>query len=218
MGQYYKCMVMGADGEAKGLDSWSYNNGAKLMEHSWCGNGYVDACIRLIRLHEYMTGAPVRVGWIGDYADGVLDEFDPDTRAVLSDMYRAAWQYSKDGKDEFEPAYNINTLRCRKIETQTDLRTVNCYSGNGGILVNFDKELYVRCPVWEKGTWAIHPLPLLTAVGNGQGGGDYRGRDMRRVGTWAGDRITWAEPEKEKEYIDKYRLIELKTDFMEMED
>ena len=35
----------------------------------------------------------------------------------------------------------------------------------------------------------IHPLPLLTSVGNGRGGGDYRGTLQDEVGTWAGDLI-----------------------------
>ena len=41
----------------------------------------------------------------------------------------------------------------------------------------------------SKGTWGIlHPLTLLTAVGNGMGGGDFNGktREMEdNVGIWA---------------------------------
>lgn len=36
----------------------------------------------------------------------------------------------------------------------------------------------------------FHPLPLLTAQGNGQGGGDYRGNDAQLVGSWAYDTIS----------------------------
>jgi hypothetical protein len=36
----------------------------------------------------------------------------------------------------------------------------------------------------------IHPLPLLTADGNGRGGGDYNGEGIDHVGTWARDRIS----------------------------
>jgi len=36
----------------------------------------------------------------------------------------------------------------------------------------------------------FHPLPLLTAEGNGRGGGDYRGVDEDLVGTWARDVIS----------------------------
>jgi hypothetical protein len=36
----------------------------------------------------------------------------------------------------------------------------------------------------------FHPLPILTAEGNGRGGGDYRGADEDLVGTWARDVIS----------------------------
>jgi len=36
----------------------------------------------------------------------------------------------------------------------------------------------------------LHPLPLLTAEGNGRGGGDYHGADEDLVGTWARDVIS----------------------------
>jgi hypothetical protein len=39
--------------------------------------------------------------------------------------------------------------------------------------------------------WKIHPLPLLTSEGNGQGGGDYRGEDPNGlIGSWAGHSIS----------------------------
>jgi hypothetical protein len=36
----------------------------------------------------------------------------------------------------------------------------------------------------------IHPLSLLTAEGNGRGGGDYRGAHEDLVGSWARDVIS----------------------------
>lgn len=36
----------------------------------------------------------------------------------------------------------------------------------------------------------IHPLPILTAEGNGRGGGDYYGKNNHLAGTWARDIIT----------------------------
>jgi hypothetical protein len=38
--------------------------------------------------------------------------------------------------------------------------------------------------------WFIHPLPLLTCEGNGQGGGDFFGKDPNGlVGKWARNRV-----------------------------
>ena len=41
--------------------------------------------------------------------------------------------------------------------------------------------------------WCIHPLPLLTAIGNGLGGGGYREDDAWQVGMWANDVISIEE-------------------------
>jgi len=51
-------------------------------------------------------------------------------------------------------------------------------------IVNHTKKVYVK-----KGG-GLHPLPILTAEGNGRGGGDYNGPNMDMVGTWARDVIS----------------------------
>jgi hypothetical protein len=40
--------------------------------------------------------------------------------------------------------------------------------------------------------YVIHPLPLLTAEGNGRGGGDYRGNYNNLCGIWSRDSISVA--------------------------
>ena len=63
-----------------------------------------------------------------------------------------------------------------------------CASTNASVsytyIVNHTKKVYIE----KKGDF--HPLPLLTAEGNGRGGGDYRGPNMDMVGTWARDVIS----------------------------
>ena len=56
-------------------------------------------------------------------------------------------------------------------------------------IVNTDKGQYVKVKPYNENEWTIHPLPLLTAYGNGQGGGDYYGSDMDKVGIWAFDHV-----------------------------
>jgi hypothetical protein len=51
-------------------------------------------------------------------------------------------------------------------------------------IVNHTKKVYI------KKTGDLHPLPILTAEGNGRGGGDYHGPNMDMVGTWARDVIS----------------------------
>lgn len=49
-------------------------------------------------------------------------------------------------------------------------------------------------PEWDEGyVWVTHPLPLLTAIGNGRGGGDYHGTNESMVGMWAMDLLSFTE-------------------------
>ena len=64
MGQYYYPIIMGKRYGVKGwLYSWDYENGLKLTEHSYMGNYFVNAVLTKIN-HQ-----PMRIAWIGDYAD-----------------------------------------------------------------------------------------------------------------------------------------------------
>jgi hypothetical protein len=55
-------------------------------------------------------------------------------------------------------------------------------------IVNHTKKLYVDKNLEFEDN--IHPLSLLTADGNGRGGGDYSGTSEELVGTWARDVIS----------------------------
>ena len=64
-------------------------------------------------------------------------------------------------------------------------------------LINWDKRQYINCDEYkenykDKDGWITHPLPLLTAQGNGLGGGDYYSEYIHydEVGIWAGDEIS----------------------------
>lgn len=65
MGQYFKPVLLAEN--KKSVKSWmyshEYDNGLKLMEHSYIGNSFVSAFESLIK------GNPQRVVWGGDYAD-----------------------------------------------------------------------------------------------------------------------------------------------------
>jgi hypothetical protein len=61
-------------------------------------------------------------------------------------------------------------------------------------VVNHTKRQFVdkeKVPI-DNGGMRYHPLPLLTAEGNGRGGGDYHG-DSPLVGSWARDVISVEE-------------------------
>ncbi len=77
---------------------------------------------------------------------------------------------------------------------------------DGLYLVNTTKKEYIcfdkyykknrREEYWEQdgkkhtSYWCMHPLSLMTAVGNGLGGGDYDGPSIDEVGRWAFDTIS----------------------------
>ena len=68
-------------------------------------------------------------------------------------------------------------------------------------IVNHTKKLYVDKNLDFGGN--IHPLSLLTAEGNGRGGGDYSGSFEDHIGTWARDVIS-----VEKDPLDGFKELE----------
>lgn len=158
MGQYYKPINLD---DKQWLYTHDYDNGLKLMEHSWIGNIFVGAIMQLM-----LPGGQwfkKRIVWAGDYYGDEGDEIDHYDQAT----------------DEFK----IQPKMFMDKEIQKKV-----------ILINHTKKLYVRydeMPVCGDG-WAINPLPLLTACGNGRGGGDYYDKypDYDKVGAWAGDSLS----------------------------
>jgi hypothetical protein len=61
-------------------------------------------------------------------------------------------------------------------------------------ILNHTKKQYI-----DKSRMPYHPLPLLTAEGNGRGGGDYRGNNEHLCGSWARDVIS-VEPMAPADY------------------
>lgn len=171
-------------------NSWGSNfSGLKLMEHSWLENDFVNGVL------ESIWDNPSRVAWVGDYAD---DDGDFGGR-YTKDTYETVW-----GADEMERPFD-------------EVPTIH----KDGYILNLDKGVYIDLrryasvagfkPRWSDQTWTIHPLPLLTCIGNGRGGGDYQGTNMQTVGTWAMDLVSYTErrPEDMQEVnYDQYTFIE----------
>lgn len=140
--------------------------GLKLMEHSWMKNP-------LCQLVEFLLlpGNPWHmkpIVWAGDYAEpepetvyNWMDE-DGDIRTHEDNLYDFC---------EDENKY--------KVGKQPKLLKKYRY-----ILNHTTKQFVDKTKVPDKDGWAIHPLPLLTCEGNGNGGGDYRG-DESIIGSWA---------------------------------
>ncbi len=168
MGQYYMVLTEDKNGKRTVYDRTL--NGrytmAKLMEHSWWENPFVNTiCHKIFK-------KPMKVAWVGDYSD--TDGFE---------FYADVWGES------------VKTTKLNEAQVCLD----NKY------LVNHTKKLYLDCNEYykrsrDKDEWVIHPLPLLTCVGNGNGGGDYDGTDMGYIGTWCMDSVS-VELKKPEGYL-----------------
>lgn len=144
---------------------------AKLTEHSWFGGPLCDTIGHMIYKN------PMCIAWIGDYSENE-ELFNIDSFVAKGITFNDVWGEGVEGIDlhgfnfEWQDKYIINVSKKCYIN-------VNHYWNGSVILVGKEKE-----------PWVINPIPILTSVGNGRGGGDYRGLCMDYVGTWAGDIIT----------------------------
>ena len=193
MGQYYKPIILAEkQGEHEEVKCWmyshEYDNGMKLMEHSWLANGFVRT------FESLLAETPQRVVWAGDYADE-----EPNRT------------YTYDGKEHEANLYNLceDTLKVRpNIQEKYYRYLINHTKG-----LYIDKNKIPVSDVWtdpktgKKWDFQIHPLPLLTCEGNGRGGGDYR-KEEEIVGTWARDviSVSTTKPKGLKEF--EFNLVE----------
>jgi hypothetical protein len=162
MGQYYKPVNID---KKEFVYSHKFDSGLKLMEHSWIGNNFVAVIENLIK----QGGAWYKnhIVWAGDYA-----EKEPGTD---KNIYH--WENTEIiGLDE----RNKNLRYLKNLDTKE--------------YINLTKvpvsDTWTNPDTGKKHQYRIHPLPLLTCEGNGQGGGDFRGEDKNNlVGKWARNRV-----------------------------
>lgn len=177
MGQYYNILV----GDLPASEKTTYKvydrsvdtqyTMAKLTEFSWFGNPFCDA------LANELLENPKVIIWCGDYAENSDLEKIPycKYKHITIDKIWDRANYETIAKKDFDWS-NKYILNLSKFE----FINVNKYWNNSVIMI--DKE-----------PWVLNPIAILTAVGNGRGGGDYFGSDMEHVGRWAGDVIVISE-------------------------
>lgn len=177
MGQYYKAVIekgnetlvfnphtaltFTANGIARGTyaDFEKLGGLVKNLE-LFCGMKLIEQSwtsnVFVAGVMDVITDNPAKVAWVGDYAE----DFDG---------YERIWD-----DDVADNGFAKMPV--------TDLTGYLVNRDNGEFI---DLDAYVKAATDGDG-WCIHPLPLLTAVGNGLGSGDYR-RDnaANMVGSWA---------------------------------
>ena len=175
MGQYYHTITRNPK---TGTDTF-YNQQTTLLKYDKRGNilDYNDYNGLKLMEHSWwnndfcrslastLVDNPMKVCWVGDYAE-------PDECASLGFDYEKIW-----GDD------------CVPIQINNDFSMDSVK-----FLVNNTKKTFVNLEKYKKASmdndWIIFPISLLTALGNGKGGGDFHdGKGKQFVGTWAFDEI-----------------------------
>ncbi len=133
-------------------------------------------------ISEKLYHKPSQIAWVGDYYD---------EGELLNYAYPKGDKYCKLHKTEF-------TLNGRYLVNHTKKLILDCWN-------------YLRdCMIKNEDSWVPHPLPLLTALGNGRGGGDYRGINEDKIGSWAWDVleiVDWEDLDKlKKEDYQKFEI------------
>ena len=153
------------------------------MEHSYVGNVFVKAFESLIK------DKPASVVWAGDYAEPEK-EGSPYFIPSLNEVKKLENSNAEDhnlydlcGAKENYKEFKYAGLSFKKMKPKVP--EFNCQ-----YIVNNTKQQFVDITKSPKDSdgYQIHPLPLLTCEGNGQGGGDYYRRN-KHIGIWALDEI-----------------------------
>ena len=169
MGAYYQAVI----DKEKRYSTWeSTNDGAKLMEHSYMFNDYVNGVLNMT------DGKSFKLDWLCDYHEA-------------EDAEDYTWSTTKEckkfhGKEYlgFAPGYILN-------------HTKECYIDNIQLISLY----YTHNPSSYNGFY-IHPLPILcNSDREAQGGGDFNKEDIRR-GTWRNDdlQILWDNSDISSDY------------------
>lgn len=207
MGQYFNALVIEKHDDnqmvkVQVLNPRDYKNFSKLTESSFIGNDFVNAVMGLI------NGNPRRVAWIGDYSDDVYG--DPYEKKISHDefmrYYSIVWEDGYEDDDAFvvtpEPMkFDRNSKGWYLVNhTQGAVLSLDDFISHNSWVEKFRN---YETGEEEERLWCMSPLPLLTACGNGRGGGDYHeGQpDYEKVGAWAFDLIELTQ-EKPEGYID----------------
>ena len=213
MGQYYAPVILKEDWKEQeqpvlaSLKCYDFDNGAKLMEHSYVHNNFVGAAMKMINMIDPELKG-VKFAWVGDYADEKDTKVYPLQTIKKEDKEGSIWYDTEGGVNIHSMAWiwmehgNKENKTPEYEELLGKLSTSKLYNYN--YIINWDKRMYVKVPRFKKDTWTVHPLPILTADGNGRGGGDRSDcypdgtekENTKFVGTWAYDRISVTNDKK----------------------
>lgn len=189
MGQYYNQVIIFKDDYRinitdRRIEGQGYTM-AKLTEHSWFGNNFCDTVGAMI------YNKPAYIVWCGDYAEQQeLDEIRILKRFNIT--YDEIW---------------------RSVGRDYDALKKQTFDWHNKFILNKTKKLAIDVnKYWNKSvvdvgegeSWVLNPIPILCSVGNGRGGGDYKGTGEELAGSWAGDEIMIADEPQDCEMLELF--------------
>lgn len=185
MWQYYRASIRNWL-KVKYFSTYDFDNWAKLMEHSYVWNRYVNAV--MIELFNN----PWRVYWMWDYWNDVLEEqLQFNDKAMWAQyVYDRVWHTKINNEKCWDIVWQI--VCAEKINNEAEALKFDL---NKCFIVFHDHKTIIDMSQYETNNYAtnsfvIHPLPLLTAVWNGQWGWDYSWPNEDAVWIFAWDHVT----------------------------
>lgn len=191
MGQYYLPVL----GDLHGTNFKVFDRSvdgeytfAKLMEHSWWDNTFCNSFAQLLYKNKG------RVIWCGDYADEPDDFHFPINSSFYTPLYGEIWG---------------DSIKRFGIQSSS-------FSLDNKFLLNHDTKQFIDLNEYKANSvgnddWIINPLPLLTAVGNDRGGGDFHEGNIgyEFVGIWAWNLISIVDkpPKSYKKFSPVFKEI-----------
>ena len=202
MGQYFKAVVERDDK----VTVYGPRGFMKLTEHSWISNEFTDTVLK-----DISDNGPARIAWIGDYADH--ESFCPsgmDEKEYM-ERYGAAWDHAETVTGAIGQSKPVEYIRI-SFDDDCDIR-FKAKDLMDYCLVNLTKGRYMSLGDYIGYDTAMRrvslfPLSILTAVGNGEGGGDYFGSCMESVGSWAFDEIDLVRKDELPEGLEKEQDVQ----------
>ena len=181
MGQYFQVVNISKKEMLYPFDVGSI--GLKLTE--WANSNTIMVCTMMNLMAGRWKGDVVFV--VGDYAaDEALREKPNETPPVWEQAYKNALQ-----KIDPNELAHWGGKSAKNIYDWSDHACASLYpvlDKDWRYVVNHAEKVYIdlaHCPErWDGSGYSCAPLPILLAMGNGLGGGDYYGPNMELAGSW----------------------------------
>lgn len=194
MGQYFGAYTENPN-DKNDYHVYSSPGFLKLMEHSWFKNDMVSAIM------AELLENPRKVAWIGDYSTEGYDFFTYGdlSYAEFCEKYNRVFPkedinklISSDKKRKYSFFRWNDQVSDEQFQLWQDLASAYIINHSRKCYISLEEYAKAYREKFDETKWIVHPLPLYTACGNGQGGGDFSSKTeelLTSVGSWAFDII-----------------------------